>query len=86
VLVRWEREGEAGRPGGDELELRDDAGTGYWFQGGGSGMRERGTTVISSGDSSFVPAPPADARAIHVTLDGVEFEFDVSDLAGREGV
>jgi hypothetical protein len=57
-----------------EIAVEDDLGTEYFESGGGGwggGMR-----VLFS-NLGFAPAPPADARALRVTVDGATVELDL---------
>lgn len=93
LLVRWERSlpipqepadrDRAALYGGDDIEVTDDAGTGYEAQGGGSGELESEGRAIWSGTSSFWPAVPAEATHVEVRVGGERFGFDVTGLAER---
>jgi hypothetical protein len=67
VRVHWYAAQDIAGPGAPQLELRDDAGTRYTFEGGGEGA---GFELPVVGASSFRPGVPAGASWLEVLWGG----------------
>jgi len=56
-----------------EITVEDDLGTEYFESGGGCG----GGVRVSHSSRGFVPAPPPNARVLHITAGGASVELDL---------